>query len=70
MGQSTNSFAVNPLAADESDLSTCSSGQWGAWRNDIEERYEQTPMAWIFALGALALLTAHLVLLHGGKGGK
>jgi len=68
MGTSTNSFAVNPLAADESDLQACATGQWGSWDAGVESRYEQSPMAWIFALGALGLLTAHLWFLAAGKG--
>jgi hypothetical protein len=68
MGQATNYFAVNPLAGDESDLQQCATGQWGNWDAGIEQRYEQSPMAWIFALGALGLLTAHLWLLGAGKG--
>jgi hypothetical protein len=68
MEQSTNSFAVNPLAADESDLQACTTGQWGNWDAGVEQRYEQSPMAWIFALGALGLLSAHLWLLAIGKG--
>lgn len=68
MGTATNSFAVNPLAADESDLQACTTGQWGNWDAEVERRYEQSPMAWLFALGALGLLTAHLWLLATGKG--
>jgi hypothetical protein len=68
MSGSTNSFAVNPLAADESDLQACASGQWGDWDANVENRYEQAPMAWVFALGALAFLTAHLWFLAAGKG--
>jgi hypothetical protein len=68
MGLSTNSFAVNPLAGDESDLQACTTGQWGDWDAGAERRYEQSPMAWMFALGALGLLTAHLWLLAAGKG--
>jgi hypothetical protein len=70
MGKSTNSFSVNPLTADESDLSTCATGQWGTWSSKAEERFEQTPMAWIFALVALGILTLHLCLLAIGKGGS
>jgi hypothetical protein len=70
MGPSTNSFAVNPLAGDESDLRRCDTGAWGNWDAGVEQRYEQSPMAWIFALGALGLLTAHLWLLAAGKGGN
>lgn len=68
MSGSTNSFAVNPLAADESDLQGSASGQWGNWETGVENRYEQSPMAWMFALGALGLLTAHLWFLAAGKG--
>jgi hypothetical protein len=68
MGTATNSFAVNPLAGDESDLQHCASGQWGNWDSGIEQRYEQSPLAWLFALAALGLLTAHLWLLAAGKG--
>jgi hypothetical protein len=70
MGSATNSFAVNPLTADESNLQAAGPGQWGTWRNDAEQRLEQSPMAWIFALGALGILTAHLCLLATGKGGS
>lgn len=68
MGTSTNLFAVNPLAEDESDLRGCATGRWGAWDAGIEQRYEQSPMGWIFALAALGFLTAHLWLLAAGKG--
>ncbi len=67
MSGSTNLFAVNPLAGDESDLQACASGQWGNWEAGAENRYEQSPMAWLFALGALGLLTAHLWFLSTGK---
>jgi hypothetical protein len=70
MGPTTNSFAVNPLAADESDLSACVTGQWGAWGGDSERRLEDASLVWIFGLAALALLTLHLYLLAAGKGGK
>jgi hypothetical protein len=70
MGRSTNSFAVNPLAADESNLQSCATGQWGKWQEDVEHRFEQRPMAWLFGLAALGLLTAHLWLLAAGKGGN
>jgi hypothetical protein len=67
MSGSTNSFAVNPLAGDESDLLAAVSGQWGNWEAGAENRYEQSPMAWLFALAALGLLTAHLWFLSAGK---
>ncbi len=70
MGRTTNSFAVNPLAADESDLAAGATGQWGNWGADTEKRFEQQPLAWLFALLALGVLTAHLWLLMAGKGGN
>jgi hypothetical protein len=68
MGTSTNLFSVNTLAADESDLQTCATGQWGNWRDDAGQRYEQSAMAWLFALAALGVLTAHLCLVAAGRG--
>jgi hypothetical protein len=70
MGRTTNRFAVNPLAADESDLSACTTGQWGAWGTDSERRLEEASLVWIFGLAALGLLTLHLYLLATGKGGR
>jgi hypothetical protein len=63
-------FSVNALAADESDLSACATGQWGKWSEDTERRLEETSAVWIFGLLALALLTAHLYLVASGKGTK
>jgi len=70
MGQTTNSFAVNPLAADESDLSASVTAQWGAWSTDSERRMEEASLVWIFGLAALGLLALHLYLLAAGKGGR
>ncbi len=70
LGSSTNSFAVNPLAADESDLSACASGHWGAWGEAAEVRLEEASTVWIFGLLALALLAAHLYLVAAAKGSK
>ena len=69
-GSTTNQFSVNALAADESDLSACASGQWGKWSEDTERRLEETSAVWIFGLLALALLTAHLYLVAKAKGGS
>ncbi len=70
MGQSTNQFSVNALAADESDLSASVTGQWGKWGDDTERRMEETSAVWIFGLLALALLTTHLYLLTVTKAAK
>jgi hypothetical protein len=69
-GAVTNRFAVNPLAADESDLSRCATGQWGAWGEETERRFEETSAVWMFGLAALAILVTHLYLLAAGKGGR
>jgi hypothetical protein len=69
-GATTNQFSVNALAAGESDLSACATGQWGQWSEDTELRLEETSAVWIFGLLALALLTAHLYLVAAGKGAK
>jgi hypothetical protein len=70
MGSTTNSFAVNPLTAGESNLEHCDSGQWGNWSKDTEQHFEQSPLAWIFALAAVGILTAHLYLIAVGRGGS
>lgn len=69
-GATTNQFSVNALAADESDLSACASGQWGKWSEDTERRLEESSAVWIFGLLALALLTTHLYLVASAKGGS
>lgn len=69
MGAVTNRFAVNALAADESDLTACATGRWGKWSETTEHRLVEASTVWIFGLLALALLTAHLWLLASGKGG-
>ena len=70
MGATTNQFSVNALVADESDLSAAVTGQWGVWSGDRERRFEEAPLAWIFGLLALTLLTLHLYLLSAKKGGS
>jgi Aerotolerance regulator N-terminal len=67
-GATTNQFSVNALAADESDLSACASGQWGKWSEDTERRLEEASAVWIFSLLALTLLTTHLYLVATTKG--
>ncbi|HEX5400326.1 MAG TPA: VWA domain-containing protein [Verrucomicrobiae bacterium] len=67
-GQATNSFSVNALAADESDLSSCTSGQWGSWSEDTEQRLVEASTVWIFGVLALGLLCAHLYLVATSKG--
>lgn len=69
IGGTTNRLSVNPLAADESDLSACATGHWGKWSETTEHRLEQSSLVWIFGLLALALLTTHLYLATTAKGG-
>lgn len=69
-GATTNQFSVNPIAADESDLSSCTTGQWGKWSEDAERRIVESSAVWIFGLLALALLTTHLYLVANAKGGS
>jgi len=70
MGTATNQFSVNALSADESDLSACTTGQWGKWSEDTEVRLEEASTVWIFGMLALALLTTHLWLVAKGNGTK
>jgi hypothetical protein len=67
-GTTRNEFSVNALAADESDLSACASGQWGKWSEDTERRLEETSVVWLLGLLALALLSLHLYLVTRAKG--
>ncbi len=69
-GVTTNQFSVNAIAADESDLSSCATGQWGKWSEDAERRMIESSVVWIFGLLALALLATHLYLVSTGKGAK
>jgi hypothetical protein len=69
MGTVTNRFCVNALAADESDLTGCVSGHWGAWGEATEQRLVEASAVWFFGLLGLGALAAHLFLLATGKGG-
>lgn len=68
VGSSTNQFSVNALTADKSDLSTCATGQWGKWSEEVTLRLEETSAVWIFGLLALVFLTAHMYLVASAKG--
>ena len=69
MGTATNSFSVNTIAADESDLSAAVAGQWGKWSEDTERRLVESSAVWIFGIIGLGLLSAHLYLVARAKGG-
>ena len=66
-GHETNHFAVNFLAAEESDLTDTKTGRWGQWETTQEVRYEYAAVLWVFVLAALAGLVAHLLLLARGQ---
>jgi hypothetical protein len=69
MGAAELPFSVNPLAAEESDLSARATGKWGEWQDEDLRRYEYASVLWIFILGALAVMVCHLVMIARGKGG-
>jgi len=56
--------ACNLLAPKETDLSRCSSGQWGEWMTTELARAEMIGISWVFGLGALALLALHAFLIR------
>ena len=58
-GGRTDQWAVNALAAEESDLRQATSGRWGSWQSD-ETRWELRDLTWIPALLAVACLLLHL----------
>jgi len=61
-------FAVNILRADESDLTGCISGRWGAWTEDAAAAPAVYNFAWILLLLALGVLTLHMFF--AGRAGK
>jgi hypothetical protein len=69
MGNTTNQFSVNALAADKSDLTGCVTGQWGSWGEATERRLVEASAVWVFGLFGLGLLVTHLFLLATGRGG-
>ena len=67
-GGATNTFAVNLLAPEESDLSAAATGRWGQWAAEKETRAEYTAVLWLFVLAGLLVLGAHLFVLTHAKG--
>lgn len=55
-----STFAVSVVNADESDLRAAAEGSWGEWPAVHGAAPGVTPLSWIFALAALAVLTLHL----------
>jgi hypothetical protein len=56
-------LSSSALSALESDLRGCASGQWGDWRQSASLLWDYVSIAWVLVLGAMALLTAHQLLL-------
>jgi hypothetical protein len=67
-GKDRYSFAASALSPETSDLADCAAGRWGGWDNEAVLRTRSQSVAWIFLLGALAVLTAHLALVARGPG--
>jgi hypothetical protein len=61
-GDVRHAFAVNALRREESDLSGCTSGEWGEWADERGHGLEGRSLAWILVLLAMLALTAHLML--------
>jgi hypothetical protein len=66
-GERTDQLAVNTLNRDESDLSSCVTGKWGAWTDEAGQLLETQNFAWMLLLLAAAILTLHLFLVVRGK---
>jgi hypothetical protein len=62
-GDVRHAFAVNALRREESDLSGCTSGEWGEWADERGHGLEGRSFAWILVLLATLALTAHLMLI-------
>ncbi len=61
--RSTNVFAVNFLAPEESNLSGCATGEWGGGGQEEDIRYEYESVLWLFLLLALIMMAWHLYVL-------
>jgi len=66
-GAGVERFAVNALAAAESDLRQAASGRWGGWEEPGGERWAERPVGWVFVLAAAALMLAHLYVADGRR---
>lgn len=62
----STTFAVNALAADESNLSGCVSGRWGDWLDETSLRLEYQSIAWLLLLLVLGIALIHLFLVARG----
>ncbi len=61
-------FAVNVLRSEESDLTKCVTGRWGAWTEDLATAPAIYHLAWIPLLIVLGVLTLYMALaVRSGK---
>jgi hypothetical protein len=64
------SFAVNTLHKSESDLGPSVTNEWGGWhKSEIAARAYQN-IAWMFLLGTLLALAAHMAYVTWQSGGQ
>ena len=61
-GERRHTFAANFISAEESDLRSCVSGQWGTWTDTVTLRREYVSSAWVFLLLALGVMALHLAV--------
>ena len=66
-GDGTETFAVNALAKEESDLAGCTTNRSGDWLDASALRLEYRGTAWLWLLLALVLLTVHLAVAARGR---
>lgn len=59
-GGRADRWAVNALAAEESDLRGAVSGRWGQWSDAAAARWQSRDFAWVLQLAAAAGLVLHL----------
>ncbi|MGB0582662.1 MAG: vWA domain-containing protein [Limisphaerales bacterium] len=60
-------FAINFLAADESDLRTTTTAKWGTWETKAEARRYYSSVLWLFVLLGLSGIVAHQYFVTQGR---
>ena len=64
----TETFAVNFLAGQESDLSQATSGEWGDWDTEKDVRIEYANFLPYLVLAALGIMAWHLFCISNQRG--
>jgi hypothetical protein len=64
------SFVVNALSRDESNLVSAAEGRWGDWADEQALRAEYQPIAWMLLLGAVGVFAWHQWLIARQSGGS